>query len=377
MINRLFLQFYLYDSEMDEYDLVNGFSDTWDYCKNLGDFIWISQDKIDAFYHRNIPEIKLPFSEGIVYASCQLYSQISSVINCAKENPDVEFVIGGPAVLFDKKLSFILSNVTIFRGSVEEYFNIENFSCLWNLEIPEELKGKTIRYCYTVDTRCYWGKCSYCNLEKRINRIRPKKNLKYKFGLNSGGREFVYLTDPSITPKLLNWISNVDFDNVLFECFARADKITKESFEKNSIDFYNLKLGVGIEYPSDRMLKIMNKGVSIKDIEDFFGFINNTNISYTLNFIVGWPQLIEHDVFELKNSLHFFRRHNIAFTNLLAVFADTELANAYPPPNKKMWFPIKESNKETKELNLKSLDIINEYFNVPKTYFRSCKNKLL
>ena len=45
--NILFIQFYSYNEKFNRYDLGNGFSDTYDLCKNNGDMIWLNHNLPD------------------------------------------------------------------------------------------------------------------------------------------------------------------------------------------------------------------------------------------------------------------------------------------------------------------------------------------
>lgn len=118
---------------------------------------------------------------------------------------------------------------------------------------------------------CYWRKCSFCdmsygkkynvkNTEKLINEL---KEYKLKYGINNFD-----IVDEAIHPSHLEKMAEAIIDSNLdikYFAYKRTEKtITKELLEKAKKSGLTLILW-GIESGSERILRLMNKGVETKD----------------------------------------------------------------------------------------------------------------
>ena len=218
MGDTLFLQFYN-QIKGSYFDLCNGFSDTHDLCTSKGDFFWI-QHEVDSsrWYDEEIyANRKLPIDRGTIYISAIYLNHLYQSYVWAREYPDIQFVVGGPVaaerscsdeawnpVYFQLAHDMSLpDNLKITGMSVEDWFHVSNFSGEWKLMIPEDV-GPTdpIYFSYTLDNRCYWSKCVYCNIALHAGEhFRQRKELHFEFeNVTHPGTKIVRLNTGSLTP---------------------------------------------------------------------------------------------------------------------------------------------------------------------------------
>jgi hypothetical protein len=214
-MNKYFLQFAnTLKLHNDSYlALGNGFSDTWDFCKQKGDLIWVKQKYTRWISSESINFCKqnnLPFNKGHVYVSSINIMNMYQIYNWAKRYPDITFIVGGPAVctnLFTltEKLP---NNIILTKKTVEEYFEIENFSYHWKLE-PPNFESDGIAFAYTIDTQCYWGKCIFCGPHAMCVK-RKRKNINFEFGeILYKKKMFIRLHSPSMSIKNIRLLKHL------------------------------------------------------------------------------------------------------------------------------------------------------------------------
>ena len=375
-MDNVFLQFY-YNKGDDNYTFLNGFSDTWNFCKSKGDFEWIyfpynSMDelKVDA-------DISIPIKKGNVYASILVDYQIEAINNISLEYPDVNFIIGGPGTIHfnEKNNNKLNKNILIYKKSVENYFGIDDFSCEWGIELPKHILKNTLTYNYTIDLNCYWKKCVFCRLCKTSPRRRPLDHLKTKFNkiYKESKKEIVHLGTLSLTNHLIeNWFSKITIEkDVMINTYIKTDEKTTRSLRKNISDFIYrngnqaTSFIVGIEFLTDRMLKIINKGFTVREVGEFCSLVRSYDISIHPSFIVGWPQLIEKDIVELEKNIKLFPKGQNTSVFCLGIVKGVPLEKKFLlPPGQRVLYPILNCNEEIRQLNFEALEILNKHLNV-------------
>lgn len=375
-MNTIFLQFYY---KMDYFDnafsLINGFSDTWDFCKEHGEFLWIERSK-DGVKDEYIIQ-KFPIEKGVVYVSTILISEISLVKKLAITYPNINFIIGGPSTIYltkeDKEHG--IKNLQIFYGSVEEYFNFPDFSYDWKVEFPD-IKSSAVNYNYTIDMNCYWKKCTFCNICKiNYRRKRPLSLIKNRFEKlsNVSRYETVRIGSLAIPPNLIEeWFPKITLEkDVNFDFYIRLDKQTVKKMRKTipKVIQRNKETSffahLGIEFLSNRMLKIMKKGVTTEDIIEGVILLRSYNINMVPTIIVGWPELEKQDIVNLEKAIKVFRKNQKCYVYCLTVDNFIPLSNIYPSiKGKRLWYPIQNSSDYVKDLNLEALKILDNHFNL-------------
>jgi len=354
MSDVLFIQFYLDFGKTISF--CNGFSDTYDLCKSKGDFLWVRQETMG--------ELELPIKKGTIYVSAYFSEHLYQVYKWSIKYPNIKFVVGGPAILSRYKIDkgYFLNNVEVSIKSVEEYFGVSNFSYDWKFDIPNKIINpyKILWISYTLDTSCYWSKCIFCNYYFDEIRKRKYEETKNFIGIKNFIKEFdhkekmIRLNTPGITPyyikNFLNKLPSKDVKyDLLMRCSKAENKDLKNVFDNWIGDKPKFKWRLGIEYPVERMLTYMKKGFTPTDILTTLNILYENNIEISVNFMIGWPNLTEKDVFELEKfldkmppiqqvSLHrVFCKYQ---TKLHDVYINKIERKSYVGPFYKGYFPI-------------------------------------
>ncbi|MEA3231310.1 MAG: hypothetical protein U9Q05_06100 [Thermodesulfobacteriota bacterium] len=325
MQNVLFVQFFS-RSKSSYCDLTNGFSDTYDLCRGKGDFFWVEHEGDSSKWHSEkiYTDRKLPIDKGTVYVSAAYINHFYQAYIWSRHYPEIEFIVGGPVTASREcapdtwdPLYFQVRDNVRFPGnlkitgqSVEDIFGTANFSGRWQLEVPHAVVDpeSPIYLSYTLDNSCYWGKCIYCNIKEAPRDLfRRREIMNCEFAqLPHPGRKIVRLNTGSITPKNIREIlpslpRRTDLEYRTFMRSAKAEnQALKNALAKMEGGFPALTLGIGIEFPSDRMLRFMGKGITNADILETLRICGQYKVKVNGNVILGWGNLLEEDVRDLE-----------------------------------------------------------------------------
>ena len=345
MTDTLFIQFV--NQIKDTYfDLGNGFSDAYDLCKSKGDFYWMEHevDREKWYVEETYADRKLPLSKGVVYISALYLNHLYQSYVWAKEYPNVDFVVGGPVAaerrvdgngwyplyLEIEDRNLFPSNLKITGKSVEDWFGVPNFSGKWKLDIPDFIASDSPIYLsYTLDNNCYWRKCVYCNIALHAKELyRKRKDFKFEFkNLTHEGRKIIRLNTGSVTPNhIRNLVPQLPRgDNLEYQAFMRPAKAEnealKEAVRKCNGGFPNLMLGLGIEFPSNRMLHYIGKGIDKSEIIESLQICSSNGIQVNGNFILGWNNLTEADITELEEVMQRIPENSVTKMQIRWLFA--------------------------------------------------------
>jgi radical SAM superfamily enzyme YgiQ (UPF0313 family) len=308
----------------------------------------------------------------------------------AKEYPDIKFVVGGPVaaerringegwspvyVEMDRNGS-LPPNLQFTGKSVEDWFDVPNFSGKWKMDIPEQVpKDSPIYFSYTLDNRCYWSKCVYCNIALHAKEaFRKRKDIHYEFkDVKHGGRKIVRLNTASITPQhirevLPNLPRREDIEYRVFMRPARAEnEALREVLGLWQGDLPKIMFGIGMEFPSDRMLKYACKGFSRQEMLETLEICVTHGIRINVNFILGWNNLLERDIEELKDFMKAMPENAITNVQIrwLLAHPHTEIHDTYEgEPIKLGPFYLgfqSEVNEQQMALNIRAGDVITDF----------------
>jgi len=327
MRETIFLQFF--NSVKESYfDLCNGFSDTYDLCAARGDFVWLTHESdTDKWYDENVYENRaLPIDEGDVYLSAVYLNHLYQAYVWAKNYPKIRFVVGGPVaaeqcgendawnpIYFQLAPGMVFpSNLTITGKSVENWFGIPNFSCKWRLDVPEAVPPDFPVYLsYTLDNRCYWRKCIYCNIARHDSTLeRKRETFDFEFkDMAHTGKKMIRLNTGSLTPAHIRRLfpklpKRKDLEYRVFMRPARLETVAlKEVLDRGEETFPEMMIGIGVEFPSNRMLAYMQKGFCKEEMLETFHLCGSHGIRVNGNFILGWNRLLDEDLRELEDFL--------------------------------------------------------------------------
>lgn len=202
---------------------------------------------------------------------------------------------------------------------------------------------------------CYWGKCTFCDYfhgEKYFGQldvetvVKMIKSVKDKYGINNF--EF---TDEAMTYSYLDKLSDALLKEKLdikYHIMIRTEKeFTKELFEKAYKSGLRLIL-LGYESHSERIIKLMNKGVEnvdrIKILKNsaevgiwnficlLFGYPLETDEEWmiTEKFLFDYQDIIDNDVSTLfRLDKHSKLTANLQETNSSSNYGDKEFSKLY------------------------------------------------
>ena len=328
MADHLFIQFYSRSRE-GIYSLNNGFSDTWDLCRARGELLWVEhrvpharRDDPDAY-----AEQELPVRQGTVLVSALTTGHLYQAYVWARRHPGLRVVVGGP-VASEKSTGTgrwdplyvkvddpgaLPPNLVITGRSVEDWLGVPDFSGTWRVELPDGIPPEAPVYVsYTLDNGCYWGRCVYCNIGLHAKeRFRRRRRLAYEFaGMDHPGPKIIRLNTGSITPgtirRVIPGLPREGFEYRTFMRSARAENDALEGvIEQTGGRLPDLVLGLGLEFPSDRMLRRMGKGFGTSEMLRTLRICRDAGIRVNANLILGWKDLTGADLEDLER---FFDR---------------------------------------------------------------------
>jgi len=391
MQDTLFLQFYN-QIKGSYYDLCNGFSDTYDLCLSKGEFFWTEHETDRAKWHdeATYTKRKLPIEKGTVYISAIYVNHLYQAYIWAREYPEINVVVGGPVaaerimtegkwnpiyIEVDKNVT-LPKNLTVTGKSVEDWFGVPNFSGNWKLDIPRDIPSDSkIYFSYTLDNRCYWKKCIYCNIALHAEEVfRERKRIDCEFAdVDHEGIKIVRLNTGSITPKFLREVlptlpNRPDLDYRLFIRSGTVEtRALADALKKMNGNIPNLVLGFGMEFPSNRMLKYAGKGFTTDELLDFLHLSKAHGLKINANFMLGWNNLIDDDISELETFMAAMPEDAVTTAQIRWLLAHpyAEVHDTYE--GEPTWIgPFYEGfrvdvNDEQKALNRQALDIVKTY----------------
>ena len=337
-----FIQFYEIDNILR---LRNSFSSVWSVIKNRGEIIWIDPTK-------NI----FPDVNGTVYISCTFEQDLDYTKKWVSLRPDVEFIVGGPAVIYMQYNSNI-PNLKTDNRQMFEVLGVEPTKDLWGISIPITIPDHMyVYYNYSLafGNQCYWGKCNFCRTEtrkettvdvERIPILKPYHNV-------------IWLNQQAITPRnILNLFPNFSEESI-YSFYLRADHSVQNTLNKVPIN-NSLRPMIGVEFPSDRMLKLMNKGIDTETLLNTVLLFLQNGCHVILTIIHAWPNLDESDVRSVEyflNKIEPFKKQINCVNHWL--FTHEKEDNTIPCMTKygKPYYIYKLS-KEQEDLNNKVLEL--------------------
>ena len=328
-MNSVFLQFYkdvLPPFFKDNYVLLqNGFSYVWDEAHP----IWLNEDTE-----------KLPIEAEKVYVSVVSTAEISKVWKWAKEHPQIQFIVGGPAIWpgppFIKLLEPIPHNLTLVEGFAESIFNRPVDLKTWKLSFPIVAPGTIVCYTYHMGDGCDWSKCIFCCEKTRKIRELRGYDIEPLWDAPPG---VVFLVNDSLKVEDLYVLEKFNYSNKKYRLYIRATDRVYEALKiilprLNKPE--NLAFQMGVEFPSDRMYKWMNKGTTIREVSKVLRLLSEYGCYFRLSYISDWPNLTDSDITSAKDFFdslencdsiigNHYIRPLLVFNNELKKYADKEV----------------------------------------------------
>ena len=343
MSDIVFIQFYG-KTNSGWYDLCNGFSDTWDLCRSKGDFLWYPHvQDADLWYNPDAyGNLTLPISKGKAYVSASYVNHLYQAYVWARQYPDVEFIVGGPVAsercgggqgwnsVHFKVEGELPPNLSLTGRSMESLFGIPEFSGQWKLEIPDNVpEGSKVYFSYTIENLCYWKKCPFCTIAQHTpEHARKRKEFGLEFkDIDFKGHKIVRLNTGSITPEHIRRILPrlPVGDDIEYRSFMRAAKAETRAIREVVAQMKgNLPastLGFGIEFPSDRMWKYLDKGTRMDEVIETLDVCRESGFKVNANVILGWNNLVDQDLKDLETFMDSLAENAVTTLQLRWLFA--------------------------------------------------------
>jgi radical SAM superfamily enzyme YgiQ (UPF0313 family) len=268
-------------------------------------------------------------------------------------------------------------NLTLTGKSVEQWFGVPDFSGRWHLDLPSDIPaGSRIYFSYTLDDACFWSRCIYCNISCHDSSVvRRRQNMAFEFAdLPFEGTKLVRLNTGSITPRQLrDLLPALPRGNEFqYRTFIRA--ATPESTAlKAAVDACKgnvpkIVLGLGVEFPTRRMLAHVDKGFGPEEIIQCLEICQEAGIVANGNVIVGWKNLTVEDITELESFVQQIPVGSLRALQLRWLFAHPYTAIHSDYHGKPVTFgpfyegfSVELDDPKMQALNRRAVDIFEEY----------------
>ncbi|MFH2059807.1 MAG: radical SAM protein [Pseudomonadota bacterium] len=404
MSDTLFIQFYS-KTKSGWFDLCNGFSDTYDLCQSKGDFLWMEHEADnDKWYEEPTYQNRLlPIQKGRVYVSASYVNHLYQAYTWATLYPDIEFIVGGP-VASERCVSIdgwnsvhfkvekeLPSNLFLTGQSVEDLFKVPNFSGKWKFKVPGVIpRDSRIYFSYTLENMCYWKKCPFCSIaQQSTEHFRKREKIDLEFlNFDFQGHKIVRLNTGSIMPEHIKAILPrlPNLKDIEYRFFMRAAKAEtnalKQVIKQLDQNVPDCTIGFGIEFPSDRMWKYLNKGTKMDEVFETLELCRKSGFKVNANVILGWNNLIEQDLKDLEHFMDTLSENAVTTLQLRWLFAHpyTKIHENYDGVQNSIklgpfncGFNVRVNEKQ-KTLNMEAAKIIKEKCGLKKIKLEGYKN---
>ena len=188
-------------------------------------------------------------------------------------------------------------------------------------------------YGYLMTGRGCPFECTFCASKKvwrRHVRFRSPENVveEVKYVHDKFGTKFFYFVDDTFTlnkkrtKKICELLIKSDLD-ITWICDTRLDTIDKELLQLMK-ESGCIRVKIGVESGSERILKMVRKKISKKQIKDSVTLIKKVGIELTIYLMIGFPTETEE---EMRETLDFARELDPTYYSLsiLAPYPGTEI----------------------------------------------------
>lgn len=251
-----------------------------------------------------------------IYSTTMLYTETYFLRNLVDER----WVLGGPAVTSRSRNPYwkkLLSSATLVDATFEEmlgYPTGDIYSVYYD-SLVKNISPKLLRVAAICDKRCYWGKCKFCNINYNWGRSRSEKTFgrdieKVLSQLPDYSDSLVtcYLACMSTTPEILETViqSKHRKQNYVYQFQTRFDKEIKKVIE-SSDDLSNFIFGVGLEYPSQTAINILNKGLDLDTELETLKIATKKGAKILLFFLCSAPILTDKTLYEVIANIDWIK----------------------------------------------------------------------
>ncbi|MFI3321376.1 MAG: radical SAM protein [Rikenellaceae bacterium] len=149
----------------------------------------------------------------------------------------------------------------------------------------------------TMAHGCYWAKCTFCDTKldyiARYDAPTAQKVVdRMKSIMAQTGVSGFHFTDEAMPPKLLKEVCRIIIDEGLSVSFwgnIRFEKSYDSEFAKLLADAGCIAVSGGLEVASERVLKLINKGVTLRQAIECCAHLNGAGIMVHTYLMYGFP----------------------------------------------------------------------------------------
>ena len=278
------------------------------------------------------------------------------LVKAINENRDNYKDIAGIAYLDKKTGRFVKINSRPLCENLDDIaypaYNLINMGYYTNAS-PYSVRGCLLRSMYIQATRGCPSQCTFCVAKKlstftgggKSTRVRSAKSLIREIEdlKNNYKIDSFYFIDDLFT---INKDNVIDFCNeirkrkisVLWGCSSKVTTLN-EIVIKHMAEAGCIQIDFGVERGSDKALKLMKKGISIKNIKNAFSLCRKYKIRTFANYLVNVPDETEED---LKDIITLMDELNseIVSLNIFTPYPGTEIYTNAPYKFKKEEYPM-------------------------------------
>ncbi|WDV48153.1 radical SAM protein [Clostridiaceae bacterium M8S5] len=227
-------------------------------------------------------------------------------------------------VLYGKEIK---SKNIIFESNYNKNNNVDfipNYCDIEELPIPnfegllnEKYLAPVRILPYYVSRKCYWNKCTFCQHDEGYsNRVKVKSIGKIRDELIKYNTDYkvdvIHFIDSALHPNTLRNICKIIREENLkikWFCYIRAEKNFSYELLKEMKLCGCIYVNVGIESFSNSVLKSMNKGIEISDINNIILNTDKAGIWAHLFLINNFPTETLKDKYESVLYLNSMSEH--------------------------------------------------------------------
>jgi hypothetical protein len=162
---------------------------------------------------------------------------------------------------------------------------------------------------------CYWGKCTFCSHTRpygpQVHVRQPTQVIDEMAAQieTYGVRRFLFV-DEAISPRMMRRLSQEILDRGLDVQFGMEGVRVEEAFDEELLRLAHRAglrwIYVGIESANQRLLDLIEKGITIERVERLIAACRRVGVVPQLSFIVGLPGTTEA---ELQEEIAFLKRY--------------------------------------------------------------------
>ena len=190
---------------------------------------------------------------------------------------------------------------------------------------------------------CYWGRCRFCRMKTDFFGCFMQASPEYIFeAINhiseTTGGTFVCFNDSSTSPRTIADVSRMFIDrkvnNLKWMTSFRADKdVTLERCMQFS-SAGCVKIFIGIETYNDRLLRIINKGTSVKIINSVLSNLSWAGLYTEAALIVGLPSETKEEAYRSNEEIRKLQKKGLINKVIYNYLALCPLSEFYSNPDK-------------------------------------------